>query len=375
MQIAVDTRMLRSGKLDGIGRFAHEILSRVVQAHPEHQFHFFFDRPFDKRYIYAPNVKARTLFPRAMHPLLFRMWYDLSFPKAAKRAGCEVMVCPGPLASTQPGMPQLTVLHDLNFVHHPGDMPKVIGNYYRKYTPRFVQASDRLATVSEFSKRDISQTYSYDLSRIAVIPNAAASGYKPHDEAEIQNIRNEVSQGAPYFLFVSTICPRKNLNRLLQAYESFRLANKQHIKMLVVGDAFWRDAAIEKTLKSMQFKNDVLFLGHQNASQIVRITAAAFALTYVSYFEGFGIPLLEAFQSGVPVIAGDATALPEVAGGAALLANPFSVEDISNAMQRIATEATLRDELIHSGLRRAQEFSWDRSAEKFLEAIVHTLHA
>ncbi|MFM7105896.1 MAG: hypothetical protein ACKOW8_10285, partial [Flavobacteriales bacterium] len=105
MQIAVDTRMLRSAKLDGIGRFAHEILSRVVTSHPEHQFNFFFDRPYDKRYIYSSNVKARTLFPRAMHPLLFRMWYDLSFPKAAKRAGCEVMVCPGPLASTQPGMP------------------------------------------------------------------------------------------------------------------------------------------------------------------------------------------------------------------------------------------------------------------------------
>jgi glycosyltransferase involved in cell wall biosynthesis len=375
MQIAVDTRMLRSAKLDGIGRFAHEILSRVVQMHPEHHFHFFFDRPYDKRYIYAPNVKARTLFPRAMHPLLFRMWYDLSFPKAAARAGCEVMICPGPLASTQPGMPQLTVLHDLNFVHHPGDMPKVIGNYYRKYTPRFVKASSLLATVSEFSKADIAQSYSYDPARIAVIPNAASKSYRQHDSAEIQNIRNEVSQGAPYFLFVSSICPRKNLNRLLQAYDRYRLSDMPMIKMLVVGDAFWRDAEIEKTLKSMQFRKDVIFLGHQSASQIAKITAAAWALTYVSYFEGFGIPILEAFQSGVPVIAGDATALPEVAGGAAILANPFNVDDICGAMQRITTDLTLRDELIELGLRRAQEFSWDSSAQKFFQAILHTLHA
>jgi glycosyltransferase involved in cell wall biosynthesis len=229
--------------------------------------------------------------------------------------------------------------------------------------------------VSEFSKGDIVKTYAYESSRIDVIPNAASEMYKPHSAVEIQNIRNEVSQGAPYFLFVSTICPRKNLNRLLQAYESFRLADMPIVKMLVVGDAFWRDAEIEKTLKSMRFKNDVIFLGHQNASQIVRITAAAWALTYVSYFEGFGIPLLEAFQSGVPVIAGDATALPEVAGGAALLANPFSVDDICNAMQRITIDTSLRNELIDLGLRRSQEFSWDSSATKFYEAILKTHHA
>lgn len=375
MQIAVDTRMLRSGKLDGIGRFAHEILSRVVLTHPEHQFHFFFDRPYDKRYIYAPNVKARTLFPRAMHPLLFRMWYDLSFPKAVKRAGCEVMVCPGPLASTQPGIPQLTVLHDLNFVHHPEDMPPVIGNYYRKYTPRFVKASTTLATVSDFSKSDIANTYSFDAEKIAVIPNAASGSYRPHTEVEIQSIRNQYAQGAPYFLFVSTICPRKNLNRLLQAYDGFRLQDMPKIKMLVVGDAFWRDAAIEKTLKTMKFKEDVIFLGHQNADQIVRITAAAWALTYVSYFEGFGIPLLESFQSGVPVIAGDATALPEVAGGAALLANPFDVDAICDAMKKITTDSALRKQLIEAGLKRAEEFSWDRSAEKFFHAILKTVHA
>jgi glycosyltransferase involved in cell wall biosynthesis len=367
--------MLRSGKLDGIGRFAHEILSRVVRSHPEHQFHFFFDRPFDKRFIYASNVKARTLFPRAMHPLLFTMWYDLSFPKAAQRAGCKVMVCPGPLASTRPGMPQLTVLHDLNFVHYPGDMPKVIGNYYRKYTPRFAKASAILATVSDFSKMDIAQSYSCDPSRIWVIPNAASERYKPMTDDEIQKVRNDVSQGVPYFLFVSTICPRKNLNRLLQAYEQFRSTQKSFIKMLVVGDAFWRDADVERTLKSMKFSGDVIFLGHQSTERIVGVMAAAWALTYVSYFEGFGIPLLEAFQSGVPVIAGNATALPEVADGAALMVDPFSVDDICLALQRVTHEMDLRRDLIARGLIRARQFSWDRSAEKFYEAIMTTANA
>jgi len=161
--------MLR-GKLDGIGWFTHELMSRIVRSHPEHEFHFVFDRPYSDEFVFASNVKAHVLPPPARHPLLFRIWYDWMIPWKLNRLKPDVFVSPDMMISTRTKTPQVVVLHDLNFEHHPEDLPAPIARYLRKMTPRFASHAKAIVTVSEFSKRDIMAQYSVPEGKVFRMP-------------------------------------------------------------------------------------------------------------------------------------------------------------------------------------------------------------
>ena len=126
MRIAVNTRLLISGKLDGIGWFSHEVLRRLARDCPEHEFLFIFDRAFDNEFLYEENVWAKVLFPQARHPLLYRMYFEYSVPKALKQWRADLFFSPDGFLSTRTTIPQIPVIHDINFEHRPEDLPKFI---------------------------------------------------------------------------------------------------------------------------------------------------------------------------------------------------------------------------------------------------------
>jgi glycosyltransferase involved in cell wall biosynthesis len=373
MKIAVNTRLLLRGKLDGIGWFTHEIISRVVRAHPEHEFHFLFDRPFDPAFVFAPNVHAHVVMPQARHPWLFRLWYNWMVPRKLRQIGADIFVSPDMMLSLRTNCKQIVVLHDLNFEHYPQDLPAHIARYLRSQTPLFAAKADSIITVSEFSKNDIVAHYSMDPSNVHVVCNAAQQAYRVISERERADARNSLTQGEPYFVFISSIHPRKNLQRLLLAYDQFRLNSGRKVKLVTVGRRFWKNELLDTTLQEMQFGADVIFTGHLEQAQLCNVLGGALALVYVSYFEGFGVPIVEAFQSGVPVITSNVTAMPEVAGDAAVLVDPFSVEEIAKAMERISSDESLRNQCIELGLKRASSFDWDQSAERFWRVIEMTV--
>ena len=347
MKIAVNTRLLLRGKLDGIGWFTHEIISRIVRAHPEHEFHFLFDRPYDQSFVFAPNVHAHVVMPQARHPWLFRLWYNWMVPRKLKQIGADVFVSPDMMISLRTKCKQIVVLHDLNFEHYPQDLPAHIALYLRSQTPLFAAKADAIITVSEFSKSDIVKQYAVSPSNVHVVHNAAQQAYRVLSEAQRAAVRKNLTQGEPYFVFISSIHPRKNLQRLLLAYDQFRLHSTSKVKLVAVG-----------RLEQVDLSN---------------VLGSALALVYVSYFEGFGVPIVEAFQSGVPVITANVTSMPEVAGDAALLVNPFSVEEIAQAMMQLYHDEKLRHDLIARGSLRASLYNWENSAEKFWRVIEQTV--
>jgi len=375
MKIAVNTRLLLRGKLDGIGWFTHEILSRIVRAHPEHEFHFLFDRPYDPAFVFAPNVHAHVVSPQARHPWLFRLWYNWMIPRKLKQIGADIFVSPDMMLSLRATCKQIVVLHDLNFEHYPQDLPSHIAYYLRNQTPLFARKADSIITVSEFSKSDITAQYHIPPSKIHVVYNAAQSSYRILDEEEKSRVRNEWTQGVPYFIFVSSIHPRKNLQRLLLAYDQFRRESGQDVKLLAVGRRFWKNEILDTTLREMEFAADVIFTGHLEQAELCQVMGAALSLVYVSYFEGFGVPIVEAFKSGVPVITSNLTSMPEVAGDAALLVDPFNVDEMAKAMQTMSHDEVLRKNCINRGLQRSQQFSWEQSAERFWNVIEQTARA
>jgi glycosyltransferase involved in cell wall biosynthesis len=372
MKIAVNTRMLLRGKLDGIGWFTHEIMSRVVKAHPEHEFHFIFDRPYDESFVFASNVKVHVVMPQARHPWLFRLWYNWMVPRKLKQIGADIFVSPDMMLSLRTDCKQIVVLHDLNFEHYPEDLPSHISRYLRSQSPLFAQRADTIVTVSEFSKQDIVKQYGVDASKVQVVYNAPQEAYRVLNVNERDLSKKKWAQGDNYFVFISSIHPRKNLLRLLKAYDRFRMQSGRSVKLVAVGRRFWKNQSLDDTLRDMKFADDVIFTGHLEQTELTHALGGALALVYVSYFEGFGVPIVEAFRSGVPVITSNVTSMPEVAGDAALQVNPFNEEEIASAMVRIVQDSLLRTDMIAKGEERVKLFDWNSSAEKFWGIINET---
>jgi glycosyltransferase involved in cell wall biosynthesis len=374
MRIAVNTRLLLKGKLEGIGWVAYETLKRIVLAHPEVEFCFIFDRKPDPMFLFADNVKPVVLFPQARHPFLFIWFFELSVPKALRKIKADLFYSPDGYLSLRSKVPQVVEFHDLNFEHFPGDMPKIHLWHYKKYFPKFARKAQRIVTVSEFSKQDIVECYGVDPGKIDVAYNGVNEIFKPLDEAEKERIRARYSGGHPYFMFVGSLHPRKNLARLFTAFDQFKQHNQNDVKLVIVGEKRWWTEPIQQAYVAMRCKDEVLFTGRLSAEDLHLVTAAAFASVYVSYFEGFGIPILEAFRCDTPVITSNVTSMPEVAQDAALLVNPFDEDSIADAMVKVL-DPEVRKALIEKGRVRAQDFSWDRTADVIWNSLMKVVIA
>jgi glycosyltransferase involved in cell wall biosynthesis len=373
LRIAVNTRLLIPNKLEGIGRFSLETLKRLVLMHPEVDFVFYFDRPVPEEFIFAENVVGKHLFPPARRTFLFDWWFNRSVAKQLKKDQADVFLSPDGFASMRSDVKQLLVIHDLNFEHFPELLPEKIASYYQDRFPKFARKATRIATVSNFSKSDIHRCYDIDIDRIDVVYNGVDKIFSPRSSEEIEQIRAEYAMGEAYFIYVGSINPRKNIVRLLQAFEAYKVQGGR-AKMILVGAPMWKGGEEAQTLNQMSFAKDVIQLGRMSHEKMSRCLSGALAMTFVPLFEGFGIPAIESFASGVPLICANNTSLPEVVGEAALLVDAENVAQITAAMIRIEMEVDLRSELIEKGLQRALRFSWDESAKSLWEAIEKTMN-
>ncbi|MEL6651461.1 MAG: glycosyltransferase family 1 protein [Bacteroidota bacterium] len=341
--IAVNTRLLLSERLEGISRFGWEVLQRMVERNPEIQFSFLFDRQYDPRFVQADNVKGYVIPPQARHPLLWFAWFHYQIPRKLDQLGADLLFSPEFYLSTHPTIPQIPVFHDLAYEHYPQDLKPFASWYCRRYSPRFAERAAHILTVSSFSKADLVERYQIPDGKISVVYNGASSQFQPLSETQKAAVRAKYTGGTPYFHFVGTLNPRKNIENLLRAFDQFKEESDHPHQLLIVGRKGWKYQAALDAYESMQHKDAVHFTGFVEDEELPAIYAASEALCYTPYLEGFGIPLLEAMQSETAIITSDRTSMPEVAGDAALLVDPFSVEAICVAMRRIVEEPASRN--------------------------------
>ncbi len=365
MRIAINTRFLLPHKMEGFGWYTYEMVKRLVLNHPEHTFLFFFDRNYDKRFLFAENIEPIVLNPPARHPLLFIWWFEIAVKRALKKHKVDLFFSPDGYLSLGSSVKQIAVIHDLNFEHYPEDIPWSARIHYNYFFPKFAKKAHKIVTVSDYSKQDICKTYNISQEKIHAIWNGASEKFIPISAEEKQTIQQELTGGQPYFLFVGSLHPRKNVKRLLEAYQAYR---KQHAEfdLVIVGEPMWK-----QNTSYLQFAdNSIHFTGHLSLERLTKVMGAASIFVFVPYFEGFGIPLVEAMRCGTPIIAGNKTSLPEILGDAGILVDPFSVEEITQAMITLSTDVSLQQSLSAKGLERSQQFSWDKSAEKLWEVII-----
>lgn len=370
MKIAVNTRLLLKGRLEGIGRFSYEVLSRMVKNHPEHEFYFLFDRPWDKEFVFAPNVIPVSVFPQARHPFLFIWWFEFSLPRFFRKIKPDVFLSPDGYASIRTNIPTVDVIHDINFEHFPEHVPMLARHHYRYYFPRYARKSTQIITVSEFTKQDVVQKYKVNPDKIDVAWNGVSSMFTPCCTEEIVETRKKYSSGQPYFLYVGSLHPRKNLRNLMKAFEIFKKQQPFTYKLVIAGQAYWGNEEMEKIYKSLNCKEDIVFTGRIDNETLRQLYGSAYALTYVSLFEGFGLPIVEAMNCDVPVICSNTTSMPEVGGDAVILVDPESPDSIAKAMSNLYNDEGLRKDLIEKGRQRRKMFSWDKTAEIVWNAVM-----
>ncbi len=369
MLIVVNTRLLVHDRLDGIGRFTFETLQRITQSQPESQFVFLFDREIHEDFIFSENITPVKLFPPARRPWLFNAWLNWSVAGVLRDLEPDLFLSPDGFLPLRGKTPCLPVIHDLNFEHYPEDVPPNIARWYKRKFPLFVKRATRIATVSEYSKNDIVKQYNIDATKIDVVYNGASHGFRPLVDEQIVAIRKKITGGAPYFLYIGALHPRKNLERLIRAYGEFRRKNDSQTKLVIAGGNYWKWEGLQNAIESVPDKNEIIFTGRLAEQELFQVTAAALALTYVPYFEGFGIPIVEAMACNVPVLTSNVTSMPEVGGDAALYVDPFSEESISSALALMDKDESLRENLISKAIVQREKFSWDKTADALWKSI------
>jgi len=370
MRIAVNTRLLLKGKLEGIGWFTYQTLERMVRNHPEHEFFFFFDRAYDPQFIFAPNVTPVVVHPQARHPLLFYIWFEWSLPIVLRKYKIDLFLSPDGYMSLSTRVPTCLVIHDLAFEHYPGHFVLSHRMYWRHYSPLFARKAKRIATVSTFSKDDISKRYGIAPANIDVVYNGAHDEYKPLSHAEREEVKKQYAGGCEYFVFAGALHPRKNIVNLLKAFVIFKKRQPTNMKLVIAGRPAWKYEEVEQMRAEMPFKDDVQWIGYMNVDQLSKVIGGAYLLVYASLFEGFGIPILEAFQCNVPAIVSNTSSMPEVAGEAALLVDPSDPEDIAAKMHLLYKDEALRKQLIIKAQEQVKKFDWNSSAEKLWDSMM-----
>lgn len=374
MQIVVNTRLLIKNRLEGIGWFSYQTLKQITQKHKEHQFVFLFDRPYDQEFIFSDNITPLVIGPQARHPFLYYLWFENSVRSVLGKLKPDLFLSPDGFLSLGANCKQLPVIHDINFLHHPKDSKWLTAKYYNYYFPRYAKKATRIATVSEYSKQDIASNYKIDASKIDVVYNGINSFFKPVDEFTKSITKKKFANGCDYFVYVGSLHPRKNIPTLIKAFSEFKKEKNTKVKLLLAGPNYWGMQDTYKLIKESGIEGEVIFTNRLNNDDLAAVLGSAIAMTFVPYYEGFGIPLVEAMQVEVPIITSNVTSLPEIAGDAALLIDPLNANQLKEAMIKVWQDENLRTNLIQKGRIRKQQFSWEKSADLLWQSIEKATH-
>ncbi|MFN0037863.1 MAG: glycosyltransferase family 4 protein [Saprospiraceae bacterium] len=364
MKIAVNTRFLLPGQLEGFGWYTHEIVRRMVLAHPDDEFLFLFDRPFDPSFVYAENVRPLVLWPPARHAVAFQAWFEWAVPNALEKHEAEVFFSPDSMCSLSAKVPTAMTCHDLVPLHFPAQVPLLHRHYLLHFLPKFLRRADHVLTVSEYVRKDIAQTCGISLAQISAIYNGCREGFFPLNEIEKEAVRKKFAEGREYFLCAGAIHPRKNLPRLIRAFDLFKKKTSAPMLLLLAGRFAWQTGELRAAYELAEHRADIRFLGYVSEEDLPRLTAAATALAYPSLSEGFGLPMLEAMYCDTPVLAANASCLPEIAGDAALLVDPLSETAMAEGLEKLWRDVGFAQKLVGNGRVQREKFSWDVAAER-----------
>lgn len=365
LRIAIDAHTVGT-KLGGNESYAVNLIEALAQIDSTNNYTIYVttnearDR-FSNRW---PNFKVRSTLP---HTPLIRI--PLTLSAELRKHPVDVLhvqftappFCPCPFVVS---------IHDLSFEHLPQTFKRRSRTQLRLTVRHSARRAARILSLSQHTRSDIMETYGIEPNRIEAIPLAAPDHFcRVNDKRELQRVRHNYGIEGDYILSVGSIQPRKNLARLIKAYAQLRgdCSADKLPKLVLVGKCAWLYDETLRALDQVGVKDSVVLTGYVPESDLPAIYSSALCFVYPSYFEGFGLPPLEAMKCGIPVVVGNQTSLPEVVGNAGLTVDPFDVDAIAGAIRRLMNDSALRAELSQKGQERASTFTWRETARRTLQ--------
>jgi glycosyltransferase involved in cell wall biosynthesis len=267
---------------------------------------------------------------------------------------------------------KIVTIYDIMAFKFPKVSDPVTRFRYRILLYKTLKSSDKIITISNHTKLDLMNYFKIPEDKIKVIYLAANQTYKKLGKNEINEILKKYDLNNPFILYVGGLAPNKNIERLLESYNIIK--NKEiSQKLILTGVKRHNSTSALKTIKKLNLQNDVIFTGYVPDEDLPGLYNAADLFVYPSFYEGFGLPPLEAMQCGTPVITSNTSSLPEVVGDAGIMINPYDVDELANKMYEVLTNEKLRKEMSKKGLERAKLFSWKKCAEEHLKVYEEVL--
>ena len=390
----------------GIGRYTRELM-RALLATPSANTYSFFYAKRDRIDESSLQLPTSNLHHLPFHDKwLMRLWHRLQIPLPVETFVGKVDLFHSPdftLPPTLPGVPTLLTVHDLSFVRDPDSAWPSLRAFLNTAVPRSVKRATHVLADSLATKHDLIELFGTPAEKITVLYSGVEARFAPvRDQVEIERVCAKYDLPRPFILSVGTLQPRKNYGRLIQAFAelikhpersggrpstSLRFAHAvpqpkagrrarrdapaaqskdASLHLVITGGKGWLYESIFEQVKSLGLENRVHFPGFVDDADLPALYSAADVFAYVSLYEGFGLPLLEAMACGTPVIASNVSSLPEVVGEVGLQVNPRDVADITRALKAMIDQSELRTTAIAAGLDRARTFSWEKAARELL---------
>ncbi|MGI8424489.1 MAG: glycosyltransferase family 4 protein [Chloroflexota bacterium] len=362
-RLLLDARLLHYNRT-GIGRYIRHLYDSMARAHPGYELTIGYSWRDAERGLSRVSPRATALWTPPHHPA--ERW-ALAAELVRHRptlVHSPDHVCPQPLSWRA-----VLTVHDLAFWRMPESHERASRAYYDGLR-RSAEQATRIICVSHATKRDLLNECPGVAEKVRVVHEAPDPMYQSASRQP-----SALASGRPYFVFVGTIAPRKNVARIVQAFAQVvaRTDGSDRPELLIVGADGYGAAAVRQLPAALGIASHVRFLGPQPAGEVVRLYQNTLALVFPSLLEGFGLPVLEAMAASAPVSTSNRTSLPEVAGEAALLVDPEDVDDLAEAMLGLATDESLRERLRTAGRAQASRFSWERTARETLAVFAEAV--
>jgi glycosyltransferase involved in cell wall biosynthesis len=358
MRVAIDTRKIHDF---GIGTYIRNLLRQLARIDRDTEYVLLCREPdLGIAAQLGPNFRSvREPSPN------YSLREQVHVPWVLRRERPDVYHAPHYVLPPAVRCRSVVTIHDCIHLMFPQYLPnRAAYAYARASMWAAARRSDRILTVSEASKRDILSLFNIKPEKIVVVYNAIDEHFSAApSEEHVARIRERYQLDHKFVLYVGNIKPHKNLVRLIEAFSDLRRTHDD-LKLLIIGDEISKLPALRRAVHRHKLHKYVRFLGYLKDDTLTVLYRLASVFVFPSLYEGFGLPPLEAMASGTPVVTSNVSSLPEVTGDAAVLVDPYDVDSIGNGIRRILDDPQLAEELRIKGLKRAREFSWERSVEK-----------
>ncbi|HLE08711.1 MAG TPA: glycosyltransferase family 1 protein [Thermodesulfobacteriota bacterium] len=370
MRIGINALYLLPGRVGGTEVYIRNLVKWLLKIDAENEYFIFINKEsagiFEE---FSPRLNIVMCPIHAQRRPVRVLWEQIALPMQIKKRNIDLLLSAGMTAPFLCPARSVLVLYDLQHVNQPWNFPKVFLFFLKALIYLSAKTSDSIITISEKVKGDIVKHYGIPPERVHAIHIGIDTGsFFIRKPAELKPVMDKYRLPSRFILYPAASLPHKNHERLLEAFKTVKKEEKT-LKLLLTGARDYGYEEIEKKIKELDLKDDVIFMGWLPHEDMPAIYCASTLLIFPSLHEGFGMPVIEAFASGVPVVCSDIEPLKEIAEGAALFIDPYNPESIAEGILKVLNDGKLRQELIKNGLERAKNFRWEVLAEKTLSVL------